>query len=460
MAEQPQTHEAHSKPMDGLGIRDAVSRPLNVVFLGAGSGFFEKLFADLLFVPGTQCGGEMRLVDIDAERLELARQMGEKVAAALDAPWTVRASTDRRAMLDGADYVVNCIEVSGVQAVRIDYEIPLKYGVGQCIGGTIGPGGRFKALRTAPVFLEVLWDIEELCPDAWVLNYTNPMSILCLAAARASSAHVVGLCHSVQGTSRQLAGYADVPYEELTWRCGGINHLSWFTELSRNGQDVYPVLFEKARTDPATWEQDPVRFDVMEHFGYFVTESSGHLSEYLPYYRKRKDLLAHFMREKYRGESGFYANMWPAGRAARDERRKKVLAGEEPLEPQRTFEYCSFIIQAIETNAPFVFHGTVPNAGLIENLPAEGVVEVACLADRRGVTPTHFGPLPPHCAAVCDWNLRMFDVAATACIEKSRERAFQALLLDPLTAAVCSPAEIRRMTDEMFEAQADLLPGW
>ena len=246
----------------------------------------------------------------------------------------------------------------------------------------------------------------------------------------------------------------------MLFRSGGINHLSWFTELSRGGEDLYPVLFDKARTDTETWESDPVRFDMMLHFGYFVTESSGHFSEYLPYYRKRKDLREHFMREKYRGESGFYANMWPKGRASRDDTRRQVLAGEAPFEPKRTFEYCSFIIEAIETNAPFVFHGTVPNTHLIENLPGDGVVEVACVADRRGVTPTHFGPLPPQCAAVCDGNMRMFDLAAQACIEKSRERAVHAMLLDPLTAAVCSPAEIKKMTEEMFDAEADLLPGF
>jgi alpha-galactosidase len=317
-----------------------------------------------------------------------------------------------------------------------------------------------KALRTVPVFLEALKDIEELCPRAWVLNYTNPMSIMCLAARRASKAKVVGLCHSVQGTSHQLADYAGVPYQQLRWDCGGINHLAWFTELSHKGKDLYPILFEKARNNKETYEKDPVRFDVMLHLGYFVTESSGHFSEYLPYYRKRPELIKEYCRDKYLGESGFYSRDWPTWRGDCDELRRRQIAGEEEIELDRTWEYASFIIQAMETNAPFVIHGTVPNTGLIENLPQDGVVEVACLVNRNGIQPKHFGPLPPQCAVICDWNMRMYDLAATACIEKSRQAAIHALMLDPLTAAVCCPAEIKRMAEELFEAEKEFLPDF
>lgn len=452
-------HEAHMKRAANLGILPEVSRSLKIVFLGAGSFFFEKLFVDVMNIPGAR-RGEMAVVDIDEQRLELAEQVAAKIVELMGTDWTVTASTNRTDVLAGADYIINCIEVSGVETVRLDNDIPARYGVDQCIGDTIGPGGLFKALRTVPVFLEVLADIERLCPAAWLLNYTNPMSILCLAAARASGANVIGLCHSVQGTSHALARYACVPYQEMKWRCGGINHLSWFTELTHKGEDLYPILTEKVAADPQLYEQDPVRWDMMKHFGYFITESSGHLSEYLPYYRKRPDLVKKYCRNGYRGGSGFYAANWPQWRIDKDEHRRKVISGDEPIETDRTWEYASYIIQATETNTPFVFYGTVPNAGLIDNLPGDGMVEVACVADGRGISPTHFGPLPPQCAAVCDSNMRFVDLAATACIEKSRDAATRALMLDPLTSAVCDLGQIKQMTDELFDAQADFLPGF
>ncbi len=441
------------------GPGEAITRPLRVVFLGAVRFFCQRLFPDVLSIPGAKAG-EMAVVDVDTQRLELAHQLGEKIAAKMGKDWTVTATTDRREVLGDADYIINCIEVSGLDCVRHDNDIPAKYGVDQCIGDTVGPGGLFKALRTAPVLLEVLADVERLCPDAWVLNYTNPMSILCLAAARASKAKVVGLCHSVQGTSHKLAGYAGVDFDQMQWACGGINHLAWFTELKSDGRDLYPILLEKARSDPETYEQDPVRFDMMLHFDYFATESSGHFSEYLPYYRKRPELIKKYCRDGYLGGSGFYASQWPKWRAEFDAQRRGQIAGQAEISTARTLEYASYIIQALETNAPFVAHCTVPNRGLIDNLSADGVVEVACAVDRSGITPKPFGPLPPQCAAVCDWNMRMIDLAATACIERSRQAAIHALMLDPLTAAVCCPAEIKQMAEELFEAEKEFLPGF
>jgi alpha-galactosidase len=436
----------------------SISRPLNVVFLGAGSAFFPRLFTDILNLPGAT-KGTMGLVDIDQDRLELNTQLAAKLIERAGADWTVKATTDRREVLGGADYIINCIEVSGTECVRLDNDIPAKYGIDQCIGDTIGPGGLMKALRTVPVFLEVLEDIEELCPDAQVLNYTNPMSIMCYSAALASDAKVIGLCHSVQGTSRHLADYADVPYEELQFRCGGVNHLAWFTELTHKGKDLYPILKEKTADEGELWEKDPVRFDMMKHFGYFITESSGHLSEYLPYYRKRPELVKYFCRDKYLGGSSFYANNWPTWRKDADENRRKQISGEQDMPPfERSHEYASDIIFGMETNQPHVIYGSVPNDGLIDNLPVHGVVEVACLVDRNGITPTHFGPLPPQCATVCNWQMGMYEMAALACVNRSKEQATQALLLDPLTAAVCSPGEIRKMAEELFEAEKAFLP--
>ncbi|HEX7009251.1 MAG TPA: alpha-glucosidase/alpha-galactosidase [Phycisphaeraceae bacterium] len=464
-----QGHAAHMQAAQGLpSLPGRFLRPIKVTVVGAGSKFTPRLLNDILDTPGT-LGGEMALVDIDTERLTAMHQLIQKLVEQHGKAdqWIVAASPQRRDVLPGTDYLINCIEVSGVQCVALDNDIPLKYGVDQCIGDTIGPGGLFKALRTAPVFLEVLRDAQELCPQALVLNYTNPMNILCLAAGRASSMQVVGLCHSVQGTSKKLARDAGVPYEEVTWTCAGINHLAWFTRLEHLGKDLYPVLREKVKDRQGpVYESDPVRYDMMMHFGAFITESSGHLSEYLPYYRKRPELVKEYCREKYLGQSRFYATEWPLWRKQADEERRQMLRGERPIGWPRTWEYASWIIEAREKDVPFRIHGNVMNhdgtgrGQLITNLPADGCVEVACMVDRNGVRPTRYGALPPQMAHICASNMAMFDLAATACIHKSKEAAIHALMLDPLTAAVCTPAQIKQMALELFEAEADFLPGY
>jgi alpha-galactosidase len=338
--------------------------------------------------------------------------------------------------------------------VRIDNDIPLEYGVSQNIGDTIGPGGLFKALRTVPVWLDILRDAEELCPRALVLNYTNPMNVMCLA-----SMEVVGLCHSVQGTSRMLAEYAGVPYEQVQWQCAGINHLAWFTEFNCPEGTLYPRLFELAEDrESAFAKAEPVRSDMMLHFGAFITESSGHLSEYLPYYRKRKDLLDKYTDTGYRGQESFYADNWPQWRVGQDESRRKLISGETPIEFKRSWEYGAWIIESVEKNVPITIYGNVANNGCIENLPQDGCVEVACLINHNRVQPTRFGRLPKQMAAICDSNMRMFDLAADACVHRSYEVATHALMLDPLTSAVCCPAEIKEMVERMAKAQAEYLP--
>src|SRR5690349_3180839 len=240
--------------------------------VGAGSAVFARqIITDILAIDGLD-GGTFALVDIDAKRLGLAKAIAEKLVELSGKEWKIEASTDRTEVLAGTDYVVNSIEVAGLQNVRADYDIPMKYGVDQCIGDTIGPGGIFKALRTGPAWLDIVKDTERIAPNARILNYTNPMSILTLAAIRKVDLPVVGLCHSVQGTSRQIAGYLDIPYAEMEWECAGINHNAWFTRLERDGQDLYPRLRERARI-PEIYEKDPVRFEVMLHLGAFVTES-------------------------------------------------------------------------------------------------------------------------------------------------------------------------------------------
>ncbi len=438
-------------------------RPIKVAMIGAGSFFTNSVLKDVLLIPENQ-GGELRLVDVDATRLALSGRLMQKIVeeSGQGERWKVVWDTDRRKLLEGCDYIVNSIEVSGVDCVRWDNDIPLEYGVSQCIGDTIGPGGLFKGLRTIPVWIEILKDCERYCPDALVLNYTNPMNMMCLAAERATKMDVVGLCHSVQGTSQMLARFAGVPYVDVQWKCGGINHLAWFTEFNGPSGDLYPKLKEVFMDPSSEFAQnEKVRGDIMMHFGRFITESSGHFSEYLPFYRKRKDLMEKYMTPRYGGEESFYANNWPSWRQGNDEARARLLSGEDKIQFKRSEEYGAWIIEAREKNVPVVIHGNVSNrGGLIDNLPHDGCVEVACLVNHNGIQPTRFGRLPSLMAALCDWNMRMFETAVEAVLERSKERAAQALMLDPLTAAVCSPSEIKEMTMRMFEAEAAFLPGY
>jgi alpha-galactosidase len=431
-----------------------------VTIIGAGSAVFStEIMSDVLSTPALD-KGTFALVDIHQGRLELAHQMAEFLIELSGRDWQVVASTDRTKVLPGSDYVINTIEVAGRENVRHDYDIPLKYGVDQCIGDTIGPGGLFKALRTLPVWLEILADTERLAPKAMVMNYTNPMSLTVLAGVRASKLPIVGLCHSIQHTSYQLADYLDIPQNELDWRAAGINHLAWFVELSRDGQDLYPLLLDRIERFPEIYEQDPVRFEMMRDLGAFVTESSGHTSEYTAYFRKRPELIQKYTRSGYRGESGFYANNWPEWVEENARELRGYLSGESEFELERGPEFASYIMEAVETDVPAVIYGNVPNTGLIDNLPQDGVVEVACLVDKKGVQPTHFGSLPTHLAALDAQHMAFHDLAATSVLEQDREAAVHALMIDPLTAAVCSLAETRLMFDEMVAAQGDYLSDY
>ena len=508
-------HAAHTKAADSQeGLKGKFLRPINITFMGAGSGFCPTLCKDVLLIPGND-RGEIRLCDVDEDRLKTMHQVITKLIrdAGREDGWSVRASTNRRDLLPGTTYAVCCVEVSGLECVKWDNDIPLKYGVDQCIGDTIGPGGLFKSLRTIPVFLDILRDMRELCPDAIMLNYTNPMSMMVLAAGRAvPEVQVVGLCHSVQGTSHLLARYAEVPYEEMAWECAGINHLAWFTKLEHKGENLYTrTLYEKfarevaegyreaeaglarhdsaamshgAKTDVQYKMGDLIRKDMCLHFGAFITESSGHLSEYLPYYRK-SDEGRKLLRLGYEGGSRFYATNWPDWRKGADAHRMKLVSGEATIDLKRSWEYASWIIEAREKDVPFRIHGNVMNhatptlseargakrlvnrgssAGeasrLITNLPGDGAVEVACMVDRNGINPTRYGALPPQMAHICASNMAMFDLGATACIDRSKDAAVHALLLDPLCQAVCTPKQIKAMTLELFDAEQAFLPGY
>ncbi|MBB3127214.1 alpha-galactosidase [Paenibacillus rhizosphaerae] len=427
-----------------------------ISIIGAGSAFTQDIATDILLIEGIE-DGTIALVDIDAERLEIARKLVGKIIELSGKRWNVIASTDRREVIGGSQFVINQIEVGGLQTVRYEYEIPLKYGVNQCIGDTLGPGGLFKTLRTLPSWMDIIRDVEDLCPDSTILNYTNPMSAVTLLTSRVTSIPVVGLCHSIQNTSRQLAKYAGVPYDDMQWRAGGINHMSWFVELTHEGKDLYPVLREKIQ-NPDLLKKDPVRFDAMKYLGAFVSESSGHFSEYIPYYRKRQSLIDKHCSTGYNGATGYYADNWPIWRRENDEKIVKQLEGSLPIELAPSNEYAAIIIEAMLKNEPKVIYGNVPNEGLIHNLPRDGVVEVACMVDRNGVNPCRFGSLPEHLAALCRSNMAFFDLAVGAVLNNDKEMARHALMVDPLSAAVCSLDEISDMFEELYEAERDFIP--
>ncbi len=431
-----------------------------ITLLGAGSGFTQPLFTDILNIQGMD-RGTIGLVDIDRKRLEVNIRLLRRILQLMgkEKAWKIEGSTDRKQVLKGTDYLISTIEVSGVPCVRHDNDIPLKYGIDQCIGDTIGPGGIMKALRTLPPFIQILQDAARLCPRALIMNYTNPMSIMTLGATRSTSQPFVGLCHSVQGTSKHLANIAGVPYEEMVYKCGGVNHMAWFTELTHKGKNLYPVLME-AMEDEDIYERDPVRFEIMKQFGYFVTESSGHFSEYVPYFRKRKDLLKQYCRDRYLGGSGFYADNWPTWRKNTDKARREMAAGKKDISLNRGHEYASDIIEGHFLDRPRIIYASVPNTGLITNLPQKGVVEVAVLVDRRGYTPTYFGELPEQVAALCRSNMAVYELAVQGVLNRDREAIIHAMMLDPLSAAVCSPAEIRSMAEELFKAEKKFIPSW
>jgi alpha-galactosidase len=432
-----------------------------VALVGAGSGVFaQTVMTDILAIDGLD-DGIFALVDLDTERLELTHEVAEQTIKAFGKAWTVQATTDRRSILRGCHYVFNMIEVEGLANVRLDYAIPFKYGVEQCVADTIGPGGIFKYLRTAPSWLAICRDIAELCPRALVINYSNPLSALTLMALRATPLQVIGLCQSIVQTAYELSEFVDVPYEQMRYRCAGINHLSWFVTLEMDGEDLYPRL-RHAADDPAIYARDPIRFDLMRAFGYFTTESSGHVSEYVPYFRKRPDLLAPYVRIHPDCRSGERADRWPTNRAEHDavlrdfvERERR---GERAFFLDRGLDAGSYIVEGHALNRPQAIYGNVLNSGMIENLPRGGCVEIACMVDGNGIQPLQFGRLPVQLAALDSAHMMIHDLLVQAMLNEDREAAVQALLLDPLTAAVCSLAEIRQMFDEMAAAQRAYLP--
>lgn len=461
--------------------QDVASRPATsgqapkITIIGAGGYVFPlRLIGDLLsFAELRDC--TLALMDIDPVRLERTAAAARALVAHHRLPTRIESTTDRRRALDGADYVIITFQVGGVASYRADVEIPRKYGVDQCVGDTIGPGGVFRFLRSVPAYRDIAADMRELCPDAQLINYANPMAMATWYLTHLGLS-TVGLCHSVQGTSRMLARELGVPYEEVHYVCAGINHQAWFLEFKRGREDLYPRLREllrqrhlagrrpdgaladdrgdhsEAARGASVYEggNEQVRTTLMEAFGYFQTESSHHASEYVPYFRKDPETVLGYIPQRW----DYYEIC--AAHDEDDQTERLLTRLKEELRP--SVEYGAVIVHSMETDTKSVVYGNVENRGLIPNLPQGCCVEVPCLVDANGVQPTAVGPLPPQLAALNRTNINVQELAVSAAITGNREHVYHAVLLDPLTGALLRVEEIRAMVDELFAAHAELLP--
>lgn len=427
-----------------------------VAIIGAGSLVFTKQFLNDMFNTPCMAGSTYMLMGPTMWKLEKMKQYADQVIEKNEINAKIVCTTDRKEALKDADFVILIFYVGGNRAFGYDVEIPLKYGVKQCIGDSMGPGGVFSLFRQVPVMLEIGKEMKELCPDAYVLNYVNPMGAMCTALNRGTDMKVVGLCHGVQTTMDLIAAYTGVPKEEIDYTNAGINHMDWFLKLEHHGEDLYPIL--KANMEkPEYYKNEKVRGEVMRQCGYFMTESSGHLSEYLPWFRKNQMALDTYCDEPmFGGETAAYLKF---KRMIQEKfKNTDVLSIESgELEP-RSKEYCSYIMEAIITGNPFKFSGNVPNQGYITNLPSDATVEVPVYVDKYGYHPTFVGDLPKQCAAMNMSNISVQDLAAEAAITGNMELAYWAVAMDPLTSAVLTLKEIREMVNEMFEAEKEWLP--
>lgn len=436
---------------------------LRIAMIGAGSvGFTRRLLMDILAVPEFR-DSEFRLMDISKENLDMAVNLCRKMVEDNNLPAKVIGTLDRRTALTEADYVFCTVRVGGLEAFAHDIEVPLKYGVDQCVGDTLGPGGIFYALRTIPVLLDIARDMREVCPDALLLNYSNPMAMNCWALRRAGGVRIVGLCHGVQGGAWQIANALGVPFEELEYICAGINHQTWFIKVAHKGVDLTDKVLAAFKNNSDLMKHEPLRIDVLERFGYYSTESNGHLSEYLPWYRKRgKEQMDRWMDYSVwaGGETGGYLRVC---RESQDDYRKnypKWLSGElEQIKlGERSHEHGSYILEGLETGRRYWGCFNVENKGLITNLPDGCTVELPCIVDSNGIQPTHVGDLPPQCAATCRASVSVQEMTVEAALTGNKQMVRLAMLHDPLTAAVCTPDEVWAMTNEMFDALAPWLP--
>lgn len=443
-----------------------------ITFLGAGSTIFAKnVLGDCLLTPSLR-EAEIALYDIDSVRLADSLRMLEAINHKMNQD-RARISAycgveERRKALSGARFVVNAIQVGGYEpSTVIDFEVPKKYGIRQTIGDTLGIGGIFRGLRTIPVLLDIAREMEEVCPGAWFLNYVNPMAIVTGALLEGSGVNIVGLCHSVQVCAQTLLEDVglDVEEEALNWKIAGINHMAWLLEITEHGKDLYPEIKRRANgilerqgegeTTRAP-HPDTVRLLILKHFGYYVTESSEHNAEYTPYWIKshRPELI-----ERY----GIPLDEYPrrCRKQIEDwEKQREELTRNPSLTHEKSREYASFIMDAMETGVPFRIHGNILNRGLVPNLPSNAVVEVPCLVDRNGVQGTYVGPLPPQCAALNLTNINVQQLTIEAALTRKRDLVYQAAFLDPRCASELTLDEIRSLCDDLFEAHGAWLPAY
>jgi alpha-galactosidase len=409
------------------------------------------LLGDIFSYPELREVG-ISLHDIDPERLETSAGVARVTAEEAGAAPAIEAHVDRRAALDGADYVINMVQVGGHEATLVDFEVPLRHGLRQTIGDTLGIGGIFRALRTIPVMLDLAHDMHQECPEAWLLNYTNPMAMLCWAVYEGSPIQrIVGLCHSVQGTTRRLAELVGVPFEEVAFLGAGINHQAFILRLERAGENLYPLLDEAIERDPELART--VRVELYKRLGYFPTESSEHGAEYVPWFMRHDDQI-----ERFRIPVGEYVQRSEEN-LREYERIRTALAAGEGFEIERSLEYASLIIHSIETGTERVIYGNVRNDALIDNLPGGCCVEVPCLVDRAGVQPTHVGTLPPQLAALNRTFANVCELTVRAALDGRVEHVYHAAMLDPNTAASLTLDEIEALVDDLLEAHGDALPA-
>jgi alpha-galactosidase len=433
-----------------------------ITFIGAGSlGFTSELVRDILTFPLLE-DAHIALMDINAERLEFSKKAVTKLIEAGDRPARVTATLDRTEALKGADVVLTTILTGSTEVWRHDIEIPKKYGVDINVGDTRGPSGIFRFLRSLPPMMAIVRDMEKHCPNAVLLNYTNPMAMLCGALQRSTYIPVTGLCHSVQGTAMMLAIWIGALYPEVNYLCAGINHQAWYLKFEVNGKDAYPLIHKAVTENPDIYTEEIVRNEMYLHLGYYVTESSGHNSEYNWWFRKRPDLIEKYCTHGTGWNPGEYAYILKEYQNAeatwKDIVQKRL---DEPLaasDIQRGLEYAAYIINALKGGEAFKFNGNVPNTELITNLPEGACVEVPVYVDKAGFHPLHVGALPPECALLTQLSSGVEEMAITAALTGDPVMIYRAICHDPLTASVLSLAEIRQMTNDLFTQHEDYLP--
>ena len=428
-----------------------------ITFIGAGSTVFAKnVLGDCMRTPALQ-GFELALFDIDLQRLKDSENMLNNIKGSSGSTCTVKAYVDRKEALRGAKYVINAIQVGGYDPCTItDFEIPKKYGLRQTIADTAGIGGIFRNLRTIPVMLDFAADIREVCPDALFLNYTNPMAVLTNVMNTHGGVRTVGLCHSVQQCIPGLFDHLGMDQTGVQAKIAGINHMAWLLEVTKDGEDLYPEIKRRAKEKQLEPHGDMVRYEMMLRFGYYITESSEHNAEYHPYFIKRNypELIERFQipLDEYPRRCVEQISNW--------QKMREELVLNTELQHVRSHEYASYILEAIETNVPFKIGGNVMNTGLITNLPREACVEVPCLVDSSGVTPTYLGDLPPQCAALNRTNINTQLLTIEAAMTHKKDHIYHAAMLDPHTAAELSMDDIVSMCDELITAHGDWLPQY